>query len=251
MANIPDKNRHAFIVAVISIALLIAPAVHAAAAAPSTVTAIDIGLQPDAGMMQHSKAANARLLKSYPKGFALDASHLPHLTLLQRYVYAAHLRDIYAAVDKVFGADNADTMQLTAVKYSGEEWGKTGLYATVIEVKRTPDLLKLQRDLLAAVAPYTASSGTSAAFYTTQAEPNINQPTLDYVATYVPKASGTNFFPHVTVGATTAAYFHKMVTEPFNSFAFQAASGSVYQLGNDGTARKKLKEWSFAIEGLP
>jgi hypothetical protein len=246
-----NKNRHAFAVGVVSIALLIGQVAHATAAAPSAVTAIDIGLQPDATMVQRATAANARLLKSYPKGFRLDASHWPHLTLLQRYVYTAHLGDIYTAVDKVFGADNADTMQLTAVKYSGEEWGKTGLYATVIEVKPTPNLLKLQRDLLAAVAPYTASSGTSAAFYTTKAEPDINQPTLDYVATYVPKASGTNFFPHVTVGATTAAYFHKMVAEPFSSFAFQAEAASVYQLGNDGTARKKLKEWSFAIEGLP
>ncbi|MEO7202350.1 MAG: hypothetical protein ABI431_06085, partial [Candidatus Tumulicola sp.] len=113
------------------------------------------------------------------------------------------LSDVYAAADKVLAADNADTMQLTAVKYAGEAWGKTGLYATVIEVKSTPNLQKLQRDLVAAIAPYTASSGTSAAFYTTPADPNINQPTLDYVATYVPKSGGANFFPHVTVGATT------------------------------------------------
>jgi hypothetical protein len=105
-------------------------------------------------------------------------------------------------------------------------------------VKPTPDLLKLQRDLVAAIAPYTASSG-------------IDQPTQDYVATYVPKASGANFVPHVTVVATTAAYFHNMAAEPFSSFAFQGASASVYQLGNHGTARKELKKWSFAIEGLP
>ncbi|HEY1680251.1 MAG TPA: 2'-5' RNA ligase family protein [Candidatus Tumulicola sp.] len=246
-----NKNRYAILVAVVLAAMFIAPAANATAVAPSAVTAIDIGLQPDATMIQHARAANARLLQSFPKGFTLDASHLPHLTLLQRYVYAAHLSDVYAAADKVFAADNADTMQLTAVKYAGEAWGKTGLYATVIEVKPTPNLLKLQRDLLAAVAPYTASSGTSAAFYTTQAEPDINQPTLDYVAAYVPKASGANFFPHVTVGVTTATYFHKMVAEPFTSFAFQASAASVYQLGNNGTARKELKKWSFAIEGLP
>jgi hypothetical protein len=244
-------SRYVVAIAVMALALFVAEAAHATAVAPSTVTAIDIGLQPDATMIRHAKAANARLLKSFPKGFTLDASHLPHLTMQQRYVYTSHLSEVYTAADRVFGADNADTMQLTAVKYAGEAWGQTGLYATVIEVKPTPNLLKLQRDLMAAVAPYTAPSGTSAAFYTTPADPNINQPTLDYVATYVPKASGTNFFPHVTVGATTATYFQKMVAEPFNSFAFQASAASVYQLGNDGTARKELKRWSFAIEGLP
>ena len=47
------------------------------------VTAIDIALEPDATMTQHAHAANARLLKSYPKGFALDATHNPHVTMLQ------------------------------------------------------------------------------------------------------------------------------------------------------------------------
>ena len=37
------------------------------------VTAIDILLEPDATMIQHAEAVNARLLKVFPKGFALDA----------------------------------------------------------------------------------------------------------------------------------------------------------------------------------
>jgi hypothetical protein len=47
-----------------------------------TITAVDILLDPDATMIQHAKAANARLLKVFPKGFALDASHAPHITML-------------------------------------------------------------------------------------------------------------------------------------------------------------------------
>ena len=41
----------------------------------SSVTAIDILLEPDATMLQHSADNNARLLKVFPKGFALDATH--------------------------------------------------------------------------------------------------------------------------------------------------------------------------------
>ena len=52
----------------------------------SDVTAIDVLLEPDATMLQHSAASNARLLKVYPKGFALDATHNPHITLIQRFV---------------------------------------------------------------------------------------------------------------------------------------------------------------------
>ena len=46
--------------------------------AQEPVTAIDILLEPDTTMLQHAEAVNARLLKVYPKGFALDVftSHI-------------------------------------------------------------------------------------------------------------------------------------------------------------------------------
>src|SRR6516165_707852 len=50
------------------------------------ITAIDILLEPDATMMKTAGAANARLRESFPKGFALDETHQPHITCLQRYV---------------------------------------------------------------------------------------------------------------------------------------------------------------------
>ena len=53
----------------------------AARAEDSPVTAIDIALEPDATMMQHAEAANAILLKAFPKGYTLDASHQPHITM--------------------------------------------------------------------------------------------------------------------------------------------------------------------------
>ena len=51
----------------------------AQAADPKTnpVTAIDILLEPDATMLKNAGAANARLRKSFPKGFALDETHQP------------------------------------------------------------------------------------------------------------------------------------------------------------------------------
>jgi hypothetical protein len=57
-----------------------------AVAQQNPVTAIDIALEPDATMIQHAKDANARLLKSFSKGFALDETHHPHVTMLQQFV---------------------------------------------------------------------------------------------------------------------------------------------------------------------
>jgi len=69
---------------------------------PNPVTAVDILLDPDATMIQQAKAANDRLLKVFPKGFALDASHAPHITTLMRYVRTADLEKVYAAASKIF-----------------------------------------------------------------------------------------------------------------------------------------------------
>ena len=64
----------------------------------NTIIAIDILLEPDARMRQRAEANNARLLKAFPKGFALDAAHRPHLTLYQCFVPAQDLDTVYAAV---------------------------------------------------------------------------------------------------------------------------------------------------------
>jgi hypothetical protein len=70
----------------------------------SSVTAINILLEPDETMLQRCEANNARLLKVFPKGFALDATHRPHVTLLQRFVRTADLDRIYSAAGKVLAS---------------------------------------------------------------------------------------------------------------------------------------------------
>jgi hypothetical protein len=45
----------------------------------------------------------------------------------------------------------------------------------------------------------------------------------------------------VTIGVGTEMYLNEMLAEPFPSFTFSPAGGSVYQLGAFGTTRKELK----------
>ena len=113
------------------------------AAAQSPVTAIDILLEPDATMLEHAAANNARLRAVFPKGFALDATHRPHITMIQRFVRTADLDKVYAAVEPVLARANVTGMKLEAFKYyyiPSKEIGLAGIVA-----KPTPELLKLQR----------------------------------------------------------------------------------------------------------
>jgi hypothetical protein len=211
----------------------------ASGAQENPVTAIDIALEPDTTMIQHAEAANARLLKVFPKGFSLDATHRPHISMLQRYVRTADLDKVYAAAGKVLADEKVTSWKLKAFKYYYLPWKDIGLGGIVVEP--TDDLLRLQQELIDAVAPFTEKTGTAAAFVTTPEDPEINQPTIDYVAAFVPEATGKKFNPHVTIGVAPQDYLKGMLAEPFDVFTFSPASASVYQLGNFGTARKELK----------
>jgi hypothetical protein len=213
-------------------------------AAPSNaqqnpVTAIDIALEPDATMIQHAKANNARLLRVYPKGFALDATHNPHVTLLQEFVRTADLDNIYAAADKVLANHKPTSWKLKAVRYYYIPDPPIGIAGIVIEP--TDDLIRLQQELLDAVAPFTTKTGTAAAFVTNEEGRDIQEGLINYVANFVQIGSGKKFNPHVTTGVATEAYLKEMLAEPFAAFTFSPASASVYQLGTFGTARKELK----------
>jgi phosphoglycolate phosphatase-like HAD superfamily hydrolase len=211
--------------------------------AQSPVTAIDILLEPDATMLRRAEANNARLLAVYPKGFALDATHRPHITLVQRFVRTADLDKVYAAAGVVFANTKLNDMKLDAFKYYYAPTGAVGVAG--ICAKPTPELLKLQTDIIAAVTPFTVETGSIEAFTAPHDDPATDAALIQYVSTFVPKASGDKFNPHVSTGVALRTYLDKMMAEPFEPFTFSPAGGGIYQLGPFGTAAKKLKYWNY------
>jgi hypothetical protein len=241
-----NMDRYLKVLAALTIgllALLLGTAQPVTADEPNAVTAIDILLDPDATMVKHAEEANERLRKEFPKGFALGESHKPHISCLQRYVNTADLDKVYQAVGKVLAEEKPTTWKLKAYKYYYIPWKDIGLAGIVIEP--TDDLIRYQKKLIDAVAPFTVEKGTAAAFVTTKEDPDINEPTIEYVTTFVPKETGKKFNPHVTIGIATEDYLKKMVDEKFESFTFSPEGVAVYHLGNFGTARKKLKSWEL------
>jgi 2'-5' RNA ligase len=208
---------------------------------PQSITAIDIALDPDAALDQYAKAANARLLQESPEGFAFDATHQPHVTFLQRYVLTEHLDALFAAVDRVLARQQGVDLKLRVSRYGYTHWKHKGIGGLSIEP--TPALRALQQQLIEAVAPFTVATGTAAAFFTTPDESDINPTTVDYVETFIPQHTGDNYHPHITLGIASLDYLKQIAAEPFEAFTVSPAGVSVYQLGNFGTARKRLKTW--------
>jgi hypothetical protein len=210
---------------------------------PSEIIAIDILLQPDATMLQHSAANNTRLLEVFPNGFALDETHTPHITMLQCFVRKADLDKLYAAEEKVLAAAGVNAMKLEAFKYYYIPTGKTGLAGIV--AKPTPQLIKLQADIIDAAKSFMLETGPIGAFTAKHDAPALDEQMIAYVSAFVQKASGEHFNPHVTTGVASREYLDKMLAEPFEPFSFSPAGVAVYQLGPFGTAAKKLKEWDL------
>lgn len=218
-------------------------AVLAADDKPSEITAIDILLEPDTTMVQHAEAVNERLRKVFLKGFSLDASHHPHISMYQCYVRTTDLDRVFAIAEKVMAAGNITALKLEAFKYyyiPNKDLGLAG-----IVVKPTPEMLKLQTDLIDAVKPLTVKTATAAAFYTTRENPDISPVLIHYVEVFATEHAGDHFEPHVTVGLAPREYLDKMLAEPFEHFTFSPAGAAVYHLGEYGTAAKKLKQFEL------
>jgi hypothetical protein len=209
--------------------------------AADSMTAINIVLEPDAVMSQRAKALNAQLLKAYPAGFRLDDTHQPHISLLQRYVRTSDLESLYAAIENVINQEQPTQWTLIAKTLSDSSWGELAM--ATMDIEKTPDLARLQQKLIDATQPYLGTTGSAAAFVTTRDEPQIDQKTLDYVNSFVPKQSGTKFKPHLTVGVAPKEVVQKLMQQPIEPESFRSTRVSVYQLGNFGTARKRLRSF--------
>ncbi len=205
------------------------------------IIAIDVLLEPGPVMVAKAAAANAALRANYPQGYTLGHDQVAHITLVHRYVYEKDLPAIETAVAKVAAKERPLKWQLTATEFGYSIW--VGLATTVIGIERTPELSRFDAEIVKAVEPFAVPEGTAAAFSTSRELPKIDDKIVTYVARFVPNSSGDNYRPHVTVGVAHEDFVKQLKGAPFEQFSFKPASVAIYQLGNFGTAQKKLWEW--------
>jgi 2'-5' RNA ligase len=203
--------------------------------------AIDVLLVPDMKMDAEAAALNAKLRENYPAGYTLGSEQVAHITLVHRYIKAKDLPAIERAVTKLAVDQKPLSWQLTATGLGHGVWA--GVAITTIDVKPTPELSRLQSDVVKAVEPYAVHGGTASAFSESRELPKIDHEIVDYVENFVRKSSGPKFNPHVTVGVAHEDFVKKLEAAPFKSLTFRPAALAIYQLGNFGTAQKKLWEW--------
>lgn len=209
-----------------------------AGAAQSELIAIDVLIQPDQKMMTEAARWNSLMREQTPEGFELDEEHAPHITLIQLFIDKTDLPKVLAAVETVNSKLELGSLEMTATGLYHIPSGKIGLAGIVVEPSE--QLQELQRAIISAVDVYARQGGDQSAFVPDKSGTPFDPLLFKYVETFVPNQTGDNFNPHVTIGVAPLEWLKELEKKPFNKFTFGAKGLGIYQLGNFGTASKRL-----------
>lgn len=200
--------------------------------------AIDVLIQPGPNMMTEAERWNNMMREQSPEGFELDEEHAPHITLIQRFIAKSDLPKVLTAVDELKSNFDMSSLKMTATGLYHIPTGKNGLAGIVIEP--TEQLQALQQAFIEAVNIYAQKGGGESAFVPDKSGTPFDPILFEYVDTFVPQQTGENFNPHVTIGVAPIDWLKELEKEPFDKFTFGAEGIATYQLGNFGTASKRL-----------
>lgn len=201
------------------------------------ILAIDILLDPDTTMLNYSAVYNKRLKQNYSEGFELDESHRPHITLIQAFVKKSNLTSIENVLRQLIKESSLSNLELTANGLYYIPFEDKGLAGITVEKQ---NLMPFHNKVIDLMKPYSEQNGKGTAFVPNPDGRPIMDATVNYVNSFVPNSSGEKFNPHVTIGTGYKDFVDGLLSEPFEKFTFKVKSVSIYQLGELGTAQKKL-----------
>ena len=197
--------------------------------------ALDVALLLPGAAARAAGRLNARL-QAPPAGFAFDATHLPHVTLVQQFVREADMPIVLPRLGRV-----ASESPPVALRGAGLQRGRT---TTSLSVDGGAALRALHDRLLACLEPHAARPAEGSGFggdaladaFVADGEPPRGAD-IEWVTRFRTRAAGDRFEPHVTlgVGALDGGAVPRI--------AFTAAELAACRLGRFCTCRRVLGAW--------
>ena len=236
-------------------------------AAVSDLIAINVLLEPDAATKVLAAGLNAELRRGLATSpapdasgaasdasgadgesggpFAFDETHLPHVTLVQRYVRRADLERVLAAVGEAAAGAEGEDLRLRAGDLGGGELGTPpGTVLASVEFEHSPAVRALHDAVVRALAPFAAVGGSAEAFLALPGEPPANTAIIAYVEEFVPAHAGEHYAPHLSVGVARKADVRRLArTHPLAGAQVAPVAVAAAHLGDLGTAREVLGRW--------
>ena len=193
----------------------------------STVLAIDVAFLLPEPLKRLVIAFNERMLPP-PDGLRFDATHLPHLTLVQQFVRRTALDQIHRVVTEAVSGLDAPTLMTTNVR--------VGRVAGTLGVARTAELFALHRHLLDVLAPFQTTTAGPGAFF---ADGDIARSTdIEWVGSFRQRSALTSFDPHITLGVGRM----ETTVTPSRCLATELA---LFHLGRFCTCGRALNRWTL------
>src|SRR5438093_7148061 len=127
--------------------------------------------------------------------------------MIQCFVRTADLDKVFAAAHKVLARANPNAMKLEAFKYYYAPGGAVGVAG--ICAKPTPELIKLQADIIAAVKPFTWKPVPMARSPRRTMIP-LSTPQSSNTSRRLSKQTSEHFNPHDSTGVAPKEYLHQM-----------------------------------------
>lgn len=194
--------------------------------------AIDVVLIPPDDVLTICRKINAELRNQDKRGFPFDATHWPHITLLQQYIPTAKLPEIFHVLKSIASNTPPLTLQVTHIHSEVFE----GLKISGFEIAQTKDMLRLGLSVTDALEPWIAS-GDEHSWYRDPGE-TIRLGSLRWLEQFRNKTFAKHH-PHITLGVGPTPTFQNLPID------FTASRLAVCHLGNFNTCRKILKEGSL------
>ena len=195
----------------------------------SDTIAIDVVLLPPEEIWHWTIQLSRKSNEGQQPDILLDGTHLPHISLLQMYVYRSDYELLRGMVTRV--AESCRPLTLTAKKLQTDKNG-----ALVVAIRRTKELTSLH-EAIADKARKFEQHVDPRAFYLSNGEA-ARPLTLSWVSNYIKKASYSNYDPHITIGLG-------VIGEQISARNFTINRLAICHLGTRCTCRKILDEWQL------
>ena len=197
------------------------------------LNALDVALVLPPALIDALTGLNASLLPP-PDGFYFDATHAPHLTLLQQFSPLDALQDV--ADEITTAAQHTAPLQLTTGKLS------KGETAVILTVEQNQALYDLHHCLMERLEKFDRPSGNTTGFINTSPDGPARPRDVAWVQQFRRNASYDAFAPHITLGVGH-------LDQPCSVQHFTATHLGLYQLGRFCTCRRLLQ--SFTLNTNP
>jgi hypothetical protein len=190
--------------------------------------AVNVALEAQGPVLEFSKVKNKQIKYNNQTSFSFDNTHIPHVTIIQMFIDSKDIKRLASVVEK--NLPRVVLLEASDIEFS-EIYKDDSLKLVNQNFKANNELTFFQTNLFKKIEDFKKNRGTSSAFYK---KSEVDSQFLDYVSSYQVKNAGLNYTPHISLGVSKG----KLEIKPLTQAMFSKIG--IYQIGQFGTARKKL-----------